>query len=121
MNLPTAGGLGHEVMLESQLRQPGPGGGATLSWQPLGLLWADIRPRTGHESLIDGRMTSRVSHEVWIRHRAGTNAAMRFRLGHRILEITAVLPAGSRNQWLRCLCREQFPQAGAPPSGAGNC
>ena len=109
MSLPTAGDLSHEVMLESQLRQPGPGGGATLSWQPLGLLWAEIRARTGHESLIDGRVTSRVSHEVWIRHGVEVRPEMRFVEGSRVLLVLAALDVDGRRRWLKCLCEERRP------------
>lgn len=106
MRAPTIGELDDEVVLEHLIRTPTTGGGAMLSWHPLGLLWADIRPHTGHEILVAGQVIARVSHEVWIRHRAGTTAAMRLRLGDRVLEILAVLPTGSRGQWMRCLCRE---------------
>lgn len=107
MSLPSIGELRDEVVLEQQLRTPETGGGATLVWQPLCPLWAKIRPLSGRETVIADRVVSQVSHEVWIRYRAGTTAAMRLRAGDRVLDILAVLTEGARGQWMRCLCREQ--------------
>lgn len=107
MSPPTTGQLRHEICLEQQVRTPTGGGGATLGWRNLGLLWADIRPLSGRETVIADRIVSRVDHEIWIRHRAGTTAAMRFRQDVRLFDILAVLPSGSRGQWMRCLCREK--------------
>ena len=106
MSPPTIGELRDEIVLEQQTRTSGPGGGATLSWLSLGPLWAAIRPLSGRETVIADQIISHVSHEIWIRHRAGTTAAMRFRQGDRRFDILAVLPVGSRRQWMRCLCRE---------------
>jgi SPP1 family predicted phage head-tail adaptor len=107
MNTPAIGELRDEIILEQQNRTPTTGGGAVLSWQPLGPLWAKIRPLSGRETVIADRIVSHVSHEIYIWHRAGTTAAMRFRLGDRQFDILAVLPTGSRGQWMRCLCRER--------------
>ena len=106
MSPPTIGTLRDEIVLEQQIRIAASGGGATLTWQPLGPLWADVRPLSGRETVIADQIVSHVSHEIWIRHRVGTTPAMRFRQGDRLFDILAVLPAGSRGQWMRCLCRE---------------
>ena len=89
------------------IRTASAGAGASLSWQPLGPLWARIQPLSGRETVIADQIVSQVSHEIWIRHRAGTSASMRFRQDARLFDILAVLPAGSRGQWMRCLCREK--------------
>jgi SPP1 family predicted phage head-tail adaptor len=107
MTPPTIGGLRHEICLEQQVRTPTSGGGANLSWGNLGPMWADIRPLSGRETVIAGQIVSQVSHEIWIRHRAGTTATMRFRQHARVYDILAVILAGSRGQWMRCLCREK--------------
>lgn len=106
MTPPTIGDLRDEIVLEHQIRTATAGGGATLTWQPLGPLWAAIKSLSGRETVIADQIVSHVSHEIWIRHRAGTSAAMRFRLANRRFDILAVLPVGSRGQWMRCLCRE---------------
>ena len=106
---PAIGDLRDEICLEQQIRTPSTGGGATLAWISLGPLWADIRPLDGRETVIAGKLVSQVSHEIWIRHRAGTTAAQRFRRNDRIFDILAVLTAGARGQWMRCLCRERIP------------
>ena len=76
MTEPTIGSLRNELVLEQQVRAPASGGGAVLTWQSLGPLWADIRPLGGHETVVADQIVSRVSHEICIRHRASTTAAM---------------------------------------------
>ena len=111
MTVPSIGDLRDEIVLEQQVGTPTSGGGATLAWASLGPLWADIRPLHGRETVIAGRIVSQVSHEIWIRHRAGTTAAHRLRLGERLFDILAVITAGSRGQWMRCLCRERVTKS----------
>ena len=110
MSAPSIGALRDEIVLEEQIRTPTTGGGAVLAWSPLATLWSQVRPLTGREAERAGRIVSEVSHEVWIRQRAGTTAAMRFRRQARVLDILAVLPVGARGQWMRCLCRERDAQ-----------
>ena len=67
------------------------GGGAIVTWEPVAELWAAVRPISGDERLRHDAVTARVTHEVWIRHRADVVPAMRFVAGPRILDIVAVL------------------------------
>ncbi len=65
-----------------------------------------MRPISGDERLAHDQLAGRLTHEVWIRHRAGVVPAMRFRQGARIYEIVAVLEARRRAR-LKCLCEER--------------
>ena len=106
MREPSIGDLRDELVLEEQVRVATTGGGADLVWRSLGLVWADVRPHSGGEAMVSGQVVSRISHDVFIRHRAGTKAGMRLRRDAAIYDILAVVPAGSRNQWMRCTCRQ---------------
>ena len=69
-------------------------------------MWGAVRPITGDERLRADAVAGRVTHQVWIRHRADVVPAMRFRAGARILDIVAVLDPGQRDR-LQCLCEER--------------
>jgi SPP1 family predicted phage head-tail adaptor len=100
------GALRERLTLEAPSRAGDGGGGATVTWDPVAELWAAVRPITGDERLRHDAVTARVTHEVWIRHRADVVPAMRFTAGARILHIVAVLDPGRRDR-LQCLCEER--------------
>src|SRR5687767_2038695 len=100
------GSLRTRLTLEQPLRTPDGGGGASVAWQPVAELWAHVRPLSGDERLIHDQIAGRLTHQVWLRHRAGIVPAMRFRQGTRIYEIVAVLD-GARRTHLKCLCEER--------------
>jgi SPP1 family predicted phage head-tail adaptor len=102
------GALRHRVTLESVVRLADGGGGAHVSWLPVAEIWAGIMPVSGSEIVSGEAVSGRVSHEIFIRHRAGVEPAMRFRYGARLFEIVAVMDRDERRRLLRCLCREEF-------------
>ena len=100
------GSLRERLTLEQPIRTPDGGGGASVTWQPVTELWAHVRPISGDERLEHDQVAGRLTHQVWIRHRAGVVPAMRFRDGARIYEIVAVLDSPHRT-YLKCLCEER--------------
>lgn len=110
MSAPPIGRLRDRLSLEMPVRSDDGGGGATVVWVPVADVWGAVRPITGEERLRADAVTGRVTHQVWIRHRADVVPAMRFCSGERILDIVAVLDAGSdssRRDRLCCLCEER--------------
>ena len=106
MKLAGIGALRERLTLQSPSRTADGGGGAIVTWEPVVELWAAVRPISGDERLRHDAVTARVTHEVWIRHRADVVPAMRFVAGPRILDIVAVL-ASPRRDRLQCLCEER--------------
>jgi SPP1 family predicted phage head-tail adaptor len=102
------GTLNERLTLEEPIRTPDGGGGAILAWQTVAELWAHVRPISGEERLRHDQLAARLTHEVWLRWRAGVTPAMRFRQDARIYEIVAVLEA-RRRVYLQCLCEERAP------------
>lgn len=100
------GALRHRVVLQHAARTPDGGGGATESWSPVAELWAAVRPISGDERIAADALSGQLTHEVWVRHRAGVTPSMRFLIGSRILDIRAVIDADGRGR-LKCLCRER--------------
>lgn len=87
-----AGRLNRRVTLQApgtttdELGQPIPG------WTDVATVWADIRMKSGLESIKAGAPVSTVQASIRIRYRAGVNAGMRVVHNLVAYEIKAVLP-----------------------------
>jgi SPP1 family predicted phage head-tail adaptor len=99
----------HRLALQAPLASDDGGGGVTRTWALVAEVWGAVRPVSGNESVEADGVGGRVSHEIWIRHRAGVVPEMRFALGARIFEIRAVIDSGERHRFLRCLVEERVP------------
>jgi SPP1 family predicted phage head-tail adaptor len=98
--------MNERFALEEPVRTPDGAGGATVTWQTVAEVWAHVRPISGDERLRHDQVSGRLTHEVWLRWRAGVTPAMRFTQGTRVYEIVAVLEAERRTR-LKCLCEER--------------
>lgn len=101
------GDLRHRLVLEAVSRVDDGAGGADETWATVAELWAGLIPLSGIENDVADQLTGRVTHEIWVRYRTGVKPAMRFRSGNRIFEIRAVIDAGERRRFLRCLAEER--------------
>jgi len=101
------GALRHRVVLQHAVRTADGGGGATETWSTVAELWAAVRPITGDERVAADALSGQLTHEVWVRHRAGVTPSMRFLIGSRILDIRAVIDADGCGRRLKCQCRER--------------
>ena len=107
MNEPRIGNLDHRLNLKSAALTADGAGGGTLAWSLVAELWGSLTPLGGAERLDAVGLKGRVTHEVWIRHRDGVKPEMRFELGTRVFDIRAVLEAGQRRRYLKCLVEER--------------
>jgi head-tail adaptor len=103
--------LSTRLTLEAPQRIPDGGGGWQVVWQPLGALWADVRPSRAGETVSGLRESSRVTHRITIRSAAvGSDrrptAEQRFRKGGRIFAIRGVAKADDRGAYLTCWVEE---------------
>ncbi len=101
------GALRHKLTLEAPARAEDGGGGAEVTWSPVDEVWAEIRPRTGAETVTAEKRAGRLSHTVTLRWRADLAPTQRLRLGPRVLEIEAVTDPDGRRRWLQCRCTER--------------
>lgn len=81
-----------------ELGQPIPG------WTDVATLWADIRMKSGLESIKAGAPVSVVAASIRIRYRAGVNAGMRVMHNLVAYEIKAVMPDVSGRVFLDLAC-----------------
>lgn len=83
---------------QDELGQPIPG------WTDVAPVWADIRMRSGLESIKAGAPVSVVAASIRIRYRAGVNAGMRVVHNLVAYEIKAVMPDVSGRVFLDLAC-----------------
>ena len=81
-----------------ELGQPIPG------WTDIATLWADIRMKSGLESIKAGAPVSVVPASIRIRYRSGVNAGMRVVHNLVAYEIKAVMPDVSGRVFLDLAC-----------------
>jgi SPP1 family predicted phage head-tail adaptor len=101
------GTLRHRMQLQQALRTADGGGGAVETWQTVADVWGAVLPISGEKRVAAHAISGRLTHEVWIRHRAGVTPSMRFHLDGRILEIRAVIAVDGRRSRFKCLCLER--------------
>lgn len=96
------------LMLEHQVQSPDGAGGFVSDWQPMGMIWAAIRPGTGRAADNLSRMTYRIT------LRAAPYGApsrpvpgQRFRQGAQIYRIDAVADADPKGLYLTCTATAQ--------------
>lgn len=109
MNAPLIGALRLRCTLEAKIVGADGGGGATETWEPYALVWGELVPATGSESVQAGRVESRVSHRLNIRRRTDVSATHRVRIGDRVFAIVAVIDEGPHAFWMTILVEENAP------------
>ena len=99
-----AGLLNRRVTLQApgttqdELGQPIPG------WTDVATLWADIRMKSGLESIKAGAPVSVVQASIRVRYRAGITAGMRVVHNLQAFNITAVLPDVGGLEYVDLVC-----------------
>src|SRR5574337_2181235 len=82
---------------QDELGQPIPG------WTDVATLWADIRMKSGLESIKAGAPVSVVQASIRVRYRAGITAGMRIVHNLQAFNITAVMPGVGGRECVKLL------------------
>lgn len=109
MNVPLPG---VRLELEGSVRQQDGMGGYRVVWQPVGVLWAEMKAGSGQERGAEVGPESVVSWRITVRGaRAGDPrrpvAGQRLRMGRRLFAIEAVAERDAAGRWLTCFAREE--------------
>ncbi|SFG28057.1 phage head closure protein [Sulfitobacter dubius] len=104
--------LNRMLVLEVPQRANDGAGGYTEVWQPLGTLWAEVRARTGRETVKGGLAISRTGFKITVRAAPigsveRPTAEQRFRDGTRIFVIRAVADHDVGGRYLTCFADEE--------------
>ena len=87
-----AGRLNRRVTLQSPAQSVDELGQPIQGWTDVATLWADIRMKSGLESIKAGASVSVVQASIRVRYRAGITAGMRIVHNLQAYNITAVMP-----------------------------
>lgn len=103
--------LTRKLVLEKRESQPDGAGGHSVSWVPLGTLWADVSARTGREDFVGAQPRHRTKFRILVRGApAGTPSRprpdQRFREGARIFNILSVAEHDARGFYLEIHAEE---------------
>ena len=104
--------LNRQLVLESPVRLPDGAGGFTITWQPLGTLWAEVSARRGRETQGEAVPLARVAYKIRLRA-APVGSDMRpkpeqrFVEGARVFRIEAVVEDDLTGRFLTCLAEEE--------------
>lgn len=104
--------LNRSLVLEAPLRVGDGAGGYVSDWQPLGVVWAEVKPGTGREAAAFAATVSRVPYRITVRaapYGAPSRplAGQRFREGDRIYNINAVSERDAQAHYLICHAEEE--------------
>lgn len=104
--------LNRRLTLESPGRVPDGAGGYEQSWTPLGMLWAQLKARTGRETQVAAAALSSVPYTIIVRsapvgHAQRPVPEQRFRDGARVFHIRSVAEADPEGRYLTCIADEE--------------
>ncbi|MDU8911070.1 head-tail adaptor protein [Aestuariicoccus sp. MJ-SS9] len=105
--------LNHRLVLETRVLAPDGAGGFSESWQALGTLWAQIRPRAGRDANGTAGVLSVAGFKIVVRgapqgHSGRPVAGQRFRHGARFFRILAVTEREPDGTYLICTAEEEI-------------
>jgi SPP1 family predicted phage head-tail adaptor len=103
----TAGRLRHRLVLERPVATADGAGGATIAWEEVATLSAEIVPASSVERNVGEGLADLTQHKVVIRKRDDVSAGDRFRLGARLFRITGVTDPEEDGRYLVCLAEEE--------------
>ncbi|WP_238364359.1 head-tail adaptor protein [Mesobacterium pallidum] len=105
--------LNRQLALEERGFVADGAGGFTESWTVLGLLWAEVNPRTGRDAAGEGAKVSTTSYRIVVRgapvgHTTRPLPGQRLREGPRVYRIDAVTEADPTARYLVCFAEEEL-------------
>ena len=99
-----AGRLKNRVTIQQQSTVQDSIGQPVNTWTTYATVWADIRNRSGVESIKAGELTSTVRASIRVRYKAGITAAMRVVHGSITYQIKSVLRDEQNKDYMDLVC-----------------
>ncbi len=105
--------LNRKLALEAIQRTSDGAGGFVETWQQLGNLWGEVRPRSGRLTEGETGAVSVTGFKITVRgapegQSARPVAGQRFRMGNRSFRIEAVTEVEPKGFYLNCQCEEEL-------------
>jgi SPP1 family predicted phage head-tail adaptor len=100
--------LRHKVTIERNTGSTNDGGGNKIKvWEPLAVVWANVRPLNGNETVIAERKSQEITHNITVRYRKDFKKDNhRINYNGRIMQIEYIINKDERNIELNLHCKE---------------
>lgn len=106
MNMTHIGRMRHRITLQQEARTADTGGGATLGWDDVATLWAEITPVSGSEVRQADQLVGSITHRIHVRYMGTITTAMRFMMGTRVFNIRSIKNMDERGRMMDILAEE---------------
>lgn len=100
------GTLNRRATIVAQTLTPDGGGGFTVAWDAVAVVWARLEPIAGSDRFIADKLESRVRHRIVVRRSNAFAAGQRVQIGARNFAVEALLDEGPQSPLLTMLCEE---------------
>jgi len=99
-----AGSLKNRMTIQQQSATQDEIGQPVSTWTTFATVWAEIRHKSGMESIKSGEVTSTVKASIRVRYKAGVTAAMRVVHGSVTYQIQSVLRDVANKDYMDLVC-----------------
>ena len=100
------GAMSARLVLERPVEVADGQGGAAVSFEAVGSLWARIEPVAESREERAGSDLVTLTHRIWMRFRGDIVSGMRLRRGERVFVIRSLRDPDEGGRYLVCLCEE---------------
>jgi len=102
-----AGRLRLRLALERATSTPDGAGGATLDWDLIATVAAEMAPMQGNERGVGEGLGDLTMQKIVIRWREDIRTGDRFRLGERPFRVRSIIDPDEDERFLVCICEEE--------------
>lgn len=100
------GAMSARLVLERPVELADGQGGADVSFEAVGALWARIEPLGESREERAGSDLATLTHRIWLRFRGDIASGMRLCRGERVFVIRSLRDPDEGRRYLVCLCEE---------------
>ena len=100
------GTLNRRATVRAQTLTQDGGGGFTVAWDVVAIVWARLEPLSGTDRVNADKLESRVRHRIIVRRSNASAAGQRVEIGVRTFAVDALLDEGPQSPFLTLLCEE---------------
>ncbi len=102
-----AGALPHRVTIERPVGTPDDGGGETVAWETVAVVWARVEPLRADERTAGAHLAMLATHRVILRWRDDVSGGMRVVHRGRALRVRAAADPDETRRFLELAAQEE--------------
>lgn len=100
------GKLKHKITFQQVSNLKNEYGEQEKEWLDVKTVWAEIKPISGKQFFTAKQINSEISHNIYIRYRAGLSPDMRIKFKERTFEILYIMNVNEANTLMQIYCKE---------------